>query len=187
MTSQAQQLIDKVHEAGGNVTVSGDDLELSAPAPLPDDLVEELRQAKPALLQHFAEVRPAGYGVALAIPPGVPDDWCRGVAVLLAMPRPKAWPEALWPQLREDAFAFLRDRGARAAELDWTILDIFGACPRAPRRRFDAMGLVPILEGRAVVKINHERAVIRQYDGRNLNFTKPTTPDLCVLIWELEK
>ncbi len=185
MTAHLQKLLERVQDAGAKLSVNGDKLRVETAAPMPPELVDELRQAKPALLQHFAEVKPAGYGVALAIPPGVPEDWCQGVAGLLAMTRPKAWPEDKWPQLREDAFGFMRDHGARAAELDWSILDIFGVCPRAPLRRFDAMGLVAILDGRAVIELQPEHAVIEQIDGRHLRFTKPTAPGIGVPIWEL--
>ena len=185
MTAPLQNLLERVQDAGAKLSVNGDKLRVETTAPMPPDLVEELRQAKPALLQHFAEAKPGGTIVALAIPPGCPAEWVMGVATLLAMRRPRAWPEALWPQLREDAFGFMRDHGATASELGWAVLDIFGACPRAPLRRLDAMGLVAILDGRAVVELRPEYAVILLDDGRHLNFTKPTAPGMGVLIWEL--
>jgi len=39
----AADLIGDVHQHGGDVTVDGDDLTLSAPQPLPADLVDQVR------------------------------------------------------------------------------------------------------------------------------------------------
>ena len=53
MTSRAHRLLERVAAAGGSVALDGDNLELSAPAPLPDELISELRAAKPDLLDHL--------------------------------------------------------------------------------------------------------------------------------------
>lgn len=59
----AQQLVQDVHSAGGTVVAAGGKLKLSAPAPLPDSLIEKIRQ-------HKAEV----IGL-LAGSQWVTDDW----------------------------------------------------------------------------------------------------------------
>jgi hypothetical protein len=46
-------LIAAVHAAGGLIERHGKEIELSAPLPLPDDLIAQLRKAKPALLAHL--------------------------------------------------------------------------------------------------------------------------------------
>ena len=53
MTARVHLLLERVAAAGGSVVVDGDNLELSAPAPLPDALVNELRRAKSELLDHL--------------------------------------------------------------------------------------------------------------------------------------
>ena len=42
----ARKLIEDVHSAGGTIAVAGDKLKLAAPAPLPNSLMEDLRQHK---------------------------------------------------------------------------------------------------------------------------------------------
>ena len=124
--------------------------------------------------------------VLLAVPPGVPEQWVQGVADLLAMTRPAAWSEEQWAILREDAFAFLRDRGAEAARLGWHLLDIFGVDPRAPLARYDAMGLVVLLCARRVAALHHDRAVIENSGGTPTTFTRHPMPPARVAVWELD-
>ena len=52
--NMAQKLIDEVESAGGVVQVDGGRLKLSAPAPLPDDLVQKLRDHKPEVIEFLA-------------------------------------------------------------------------------------------------------------------------------------
>ena len=47
-------LIRNVKAAGGHLTANGDRLRVSAPTPLPDALVAELRQHKQEVLKHLA-------------------------------------------------------------------------------------------------------------------------------------
>lgn len=44
--SIARKLIQDVHSAGGTIVAAGDKLRLAAPEPLPDSLMEDLRQHK---------------------------------------------------------------------------------------------------------------------------------------------
>lgn len=98
--------------------------------------------------------------VLLHVPNGVPLEWAQGVSNLLAMTRPARWPERAWSILREDAFAFLRDHAADAHRLGWSTLDLFGICPRGLLNRPDGVGLVPALDGRRIVELRAEAAVI---------------------------
>jgi hypothetical protein len=52
-TAKVADLIDAVHEAGGTIRCDGDKLELTAPRPLPSDLVARIREAKPVLFAVF--------------------------------------------------------------------------------------------------------------------------------------
>ncbi len=125
--------------------------------------------------------------VLLHCPPGVPETWVQGVADLLAMARPTACPSERWEALREDAYTFLRGHAARAHELGWTALDLFGAHPVKPWVRFDAMGLVPLLSGAKVVALFEGQAVIEKPSGARLTFRRRTmAPDEACLVWELE-
>ena len=53
MTAPLQNLLDRVQDAGAKLSVNGDKLRVETTAPMPPELVEELRQAKPALLRHL--------------------------------------------------------------------------------------------------------------------------------------
>ena len=53
MTSHLQQLLDRVQEAGASLSVNGDKLRVATTAPMPTELVDELRQAKPQILNHL--------------------------------------------------------------------------------------------------------------------------------------
>ena len=46
-------LLVRVHAAGGNLSLDNDELFVTAPTPLPDELVSELRGAKLDLLRHL--------------------------------------------------------------------------------------------------------------------------------------
>ena len=191
MTAHLQTLLDQVHEAGGRLLMNGDKLRVEAPAPLPDDLVEQLKAAKPALIDMLTEGEPdARTGanvVLLAVPDGVPEQWAQGVADLLSRVRPAAWSEDRWTALREDAFAFLRDHGAEAAGLGWNILDLFGAHLTQPLACLDCMGLVVLLRGRRVVELHHDRAVIENQQGKRTSFTRHPSRRRRIPVWELDQ
>ena len=193
MNAPVQNLIDRLQAAGGKLSLEDGQMFVEAPAPLPDELVEQLRAAKPALLDMLTKVepevdtRPGGNIILLAVPPGVPEAWIQGVRDLLAMPRPAAWPEERWAALRKDAFAFLRDNGAEAVGLGWHELDLFGIDPRAPLARFDAMGLVVLLNGKRVVELHHDRAIIEDHHGQRTSFTRQPAPPSRVAVWKLDQ
>ncbi len=192
MTAHVHDLLDRVHQAGARLSLNGDKLRVTATVELPDDLVEELRAAKSTLIDMLAgrepetDTRPGANVGLLSVPPGCPTGWCQGVADLLAMSRPGAWPEDRWTALREDAFTFLRDRGAEAAGLGWHELDLFGVHPTHPLVRLDCTGLVPLLHGRRVVELHHDRAVIEDHQGQRTSFARCPAPASRVAVWELD-
>ena len=56
MTASAAALIRDVEVAGGHLTANGDHLRVTAPAPLPDALVDALRRHKHEVLSHLTAV-----------------------------------------------------------------------------------------------------------------------------------
>jgi hypothetical protein len=46
----AFELLQRVHSLGGQVRLAGDDLQVTAPRPLPEDLLIELSREKPAVM-----------------------------------------------------------------------------------------------------------------------------------------
>lgn len=87
---------------------------------------------------------------------------CRaGVKKLQRLPKPSWEGPLAWAELQADAAAFERCWLDDAIKLGWSIEEMFG-CWRNPRAgRLDAMGLVPILSGRAVMEVTERWASIR--------------------------
>ncbi len=106
---------------------------------------------------------------------GVPKEWSEGFAALCTMPRPSAYAIERWEQLLNDGGLFLDKWGDKAAALGWKASDIFGVDPRAPEIRYDAMGLVPALEGRSVIAITTDTARIDCGKGGFQTFNRETT------------
>src|ERR687895_95552 len=96
----ALPLIEAVQRAGGAITLLGNRLRLSAPKPLPEDLLQELRTHKPEVIHHLQHSRQSKFGQGGAetlrnrpsLPVEVVADWADGVARLAAMPPPRTYP-----------------------------------------------------------------------------------------------
>lgn len=72
--NEAQDILIAVQSAGGNATVHGGNLRLTAPKPLPDELVAKLRKYKAALLQVLGNDEYHGIHVA-DLQRYAGDDW----------------------------------------------------------------------------------------------------------------
>jgi TubC N-terminal docking domain len=96
----ALPLIEAVQRAGGAITIQGDRLRLSAPEPLPENLLQELRTHKAEVIDHLQHTRQSALGEHAAEPirkgaaPPVATvaAWADGVARLRAMPPPRRHP-----------------------------------------------------------------------------------------------
>ncbi len=181
---QAAELIRTVEQAGGHLEPDGDGLVVEAPKPLPESIMTALRAHKAEVIDFLT--RPVARVVLLHCPPGVPEAWVQSVADLLTMPCPASCPDAKWQALREDAYTFLRNHAARAHELGWTALDLFGVHRTRPWVRFDVLGLVPLLAVAKVVALSEGQAVIEKPSGARFMFRRHTmAPDETCLVWEL--
>jgi len=76
----------------------------------------------------------------------VPRRWAEGYAALCSMPTPSAFSPERWARIVDAAGAFLDVWAAKAIACGWTDLDVFGCDPDRPDARFDAMGLVLLLD-----------------------------------------
>ncbi len=124
--------------------------------------------------------------VLLAVPDGAPEGWVQGVGDLMVKSPHPAWTDERWKTLQEDALRFIRKWAGQAHKLGWDALDLFGVHPTAPAARFDCMGLVPLLNGRPVVAITDDSAVIKAASGGSLTFCRRgTSPVARCLVWEL--
>ena len=193
----ARPLIEAVRRAGGAITLRGDRLRLSAPAPLPENLLRELRIHKAELIDHLQHAREADLGKPAAepiergaAPPGaMVAARVAGVARLRAMPPPRNYPEPAWRQLIVDGERFLERWGAPAAALGWPDWELFGCHRRAPWGRIQGLGLVPLLKGDEIAALTATEAVIRTRTGAHQTYRrKPSDPlhpaERC-LVWEL--
>ena len=84
--------INRTRELGGSIALDGDDLALSAPAPLPDTLISELRAHKPEIVSllrdgsdklHMCRVSPKSFGAPQNIDPTNWLEWYSERAAIL--------------------------------------------------------------------------------------------------------
>ncbi len=99
----APALVQEVRAAGGQIAVADGRLKLSAPAPLPDGLVDELRTHKAEVLSFLQGQASLKWGTETAAliawflgtpPPSEPFELYRGVTVLR--------PDRFWESLKGD-------------------------------------------------------------------------------------
>jgi hypothetical protein len=193
----ALPLIEAVQRAGGAILLQGDRLRLSAPEPLPEDLVQELRAHKAEVIDHLQHAR----GPKLAQPATglLPDgtvppvevvaSWAAGVTRLAKMPLTRTYPTHAWQQLIIDAERFLDDWAQQAAALGWPSWELFGCHRRAPWGRIDGMGLVLLLRADEIAALTSTEAVIRTRTGALQTYRRklsdPLHPAERCLVWEL--
>jgi hypothetical protein len=92
--------------------------------------------------------------------------------------------EPRWGQALRDAEGFLRQWGGQAHALGWTARDLFGlhkppanAAPNYRRlSRYDATGMVWLLEGRDVIALTADTAAIRCPSGSVTVYRKNNKP-----------
>jgi hypothetical protein len=116
---------------------------------------------------------------------GIPKEWADGFALLCTMERPAAYGPERWRQLVDDGGYFLDAWGRQAAGLGWRAENVFGVNPDAPERRYDGMGLVPLLNGRRVVAITADTARIDCDGGAILTFYRQTLSPESVALWQI--
>jgi hypothetical protein len=80
------------------------------------------------------------------------------------------WPDRVedhgrWRKAVADAEIFLARWAEQALVLTWTVDDLFGLHPIAPLARYDAMGLLWLLQGRPVVVLTKESAAMENSNG----------------------
>jgi hypothetical protein len=93
---------------------------------------------------------------------------------------------ARWRQLVADADIFLARWETEAGTLGWTELDLFGCDSHKPFARIDLAGLVLLLNGRPVVEMTAEAAMIAEHGQRHTRFTRrPARPEQ-IALWQLD-
>jgi hypothetical protein len=193
----AVPLIEAVQRAGGAIALQGDRLRLSAPEPLPQALLEEVRLHKTDLIDHLQRAPQSGLEHPAAAPPGAaatsPNEtvaaWADGVARLAATAPPRNYPEQAWQQLIVDAERFLGGWAAQANRLGWPVWELFGCHKVAPWGRIQGMGLILLLRGNEIAALTATEAVIRTRTGARQTYRRkpcdPLHPAERCLVWEL--
>jgi hypothetical protein len=191
----ALPLIEAVERAGGAIALQGDRLRLSAPEPLPQKLLEEVRLHKTDLIDHLQRApqsrleQPAASQPAATSPNETVAAWAEGMARLCRMLPPRNYPERPWQKLIVDAERFLDGWAAQAAALGWPTWELFGCHRHAPWGRIQGMGLVLLLRGKELAALTATEAVIRTATGAHQTFHRKPFDPLHLsersLVWEL--
>jgi hypothetical protein len=193
----ALPLIEAVERAGGAIALRGDRLRLSAPEPLPEDLLVELRLHKAEVLDHLrlaCGTRRKGTKTGTPAEVGaLPDEtvaaWTSGIARLRDLTPPRSYPADAWQQLITDAERFLEEWAPQAAAFGWQAWELFGCHRRAPWGRIDGMGLVLLLHGDPLAALTAGEAVIRRASGAHQTWRRKAADPLAAaercLVWDL--
>jgi hypothetical protein len=116
---------------------------------------------------------------------GIPLAWVDGVALLCRMPPPRGFGSQRWYGVVDAAASFLERWASTAAANDWSSLDIFGVHAARPDVRFDAMGLVMLLDRAELVGIDRTGADLGREGGSRLRFYRRPLPAQTIPLWEL--
>lgn len=118
--------------------------------------------------------------------PGVPAEWCEGVAAMATMAYPAGIEPQRWDELTHTSDRLLRDHGAVLHVARWTAVELFGLHPRAPSAFCPGWGLAWLLDATGTVLDANEAVVgmCRQPGGARMGFRR-RPPAGAVPAWEL--
>jgi TubC N-terminal docking domain len=188
MTAPTLDLLREVSKAGGTVGLKGDMLRLSAPEPLPDDLLARLRQHKAEIVALLSEEESANDAASIVQSVGgLPRDVADGVHAILSADGAQGIPPQRWPRVQRDVVRLLEGGWAQQAlNFGWTAADLFGCDRRAPWHRLDRAGLVLLTGGHEIVELSADDVALRTSTGSVLRFRRrpPARPPV-TLLWEL--
>jgi hypothetical protein len=158
-------ILSAVRQVGATLRVEGDSLVASNASRIAPDLKAAIRENKPHLITALVG---SGCKVTIIEIPATGLRYRRTYAHLQLRP-PAYIEEARWRLAVADGKRFLAKWGAQAEAMGWTSADLFGlhAVPDKPHpsynrlSRYDATGLIWLLEGRSVVALTEATATIR--------------------------
>jgi hypothetical protein len=115
---------------------------------------------------------------------GAARNWSEAVARLDLGRPPGDVPERRWRRFIVDCGAFL-DSGwpATAQALGWDAADLLGCDRHRPFARIDQQGLLWLLNGRRVVALTADTAIIETPDGGRLVYRRAPSGPGQVLVW----
>jgi hypothetical protein len=115
----------------------------------------------------------------------VPKTWAEGFAALVTTPAPDGFSSARWQRIIDATGKFLDRWAETAIACGWSDLDVFGCDPDRPDARFDAMGLVLLLDRCEVVGIDEAGADLLTATGARQRYRRRTLPAGTVSLWQL--
>jgi len=115
----------------------------------------------------------------------VPRRWAEGFAALCLMPAPTGFTPKRWRRIIDAAGTFMDRWTAKAAGCGWRDLDVFGVDADRPDARFDAMGLVLLLDRMEVVGIDPDGADLVTETGTRQRYRRRPLPANTVSLWAL--
>jgi hypothetical protein len=108
----------------------------------------------------------------------IPSHWVHGIARLESHQVPKSVPAHRWRQFISDCHTFLMAKenwAARAVELGWNELELFGCC-RHPLERLGSAGLLWAVSGGRLVELHRDWAVIERASDRSRHVHQRARP-----------
>jgi hypothetical protein len=121
--------------------------------------------------------------------PSTPRAWAEGLVRLDPDKPPDGVPPRRWLRFINDCGRFL-DAGwaARAVELGWGPLDLFGCDRERPFARLDHMGLLWLVDGGLVVELHRDRATLQTEGGAWQTYRRrPVELGRVVPAWEVRQ
>ena len=109
----------------------------------------------------------------------------RGFDALHAMPAPSGFTPARWRRIVDAAGSFMDRWADTAIAHGWSDLDVFGCNPDRPDARFDAMGLVLLLDRCEIAGIDEHGADLVMVTGAHQRYRQRLLPDNTVSLWQL--
>jgi hypothetical protein len=175
---KAVEVVRMARTAGIELTIDGDNLQLSAASEPPLSVIEELRRHKLEIVNLLRSNHERFEGPPRSEPYGE-------VVAKLRSRCPDQIEHGRWQQAIQDADSFLAIWGEQAHALGWTAHELFGlhAVPARPApnysrlARYDETGLIWLLQGRPVVALTEATAAVQSATGR-LVYRKHNKPAL---------
>jgi hypothetical protein len=193
--SAAVDTLAAVRALGGDVKLgSPGRLKVIAPAPLPQELIQQLRVAKPDLLTLLTSTidpwtdAQEERAAIIEHDGRAPRAWAEGFARLDLNDPPGDVPLRRWLRFIDDCGRFLDGGWAdKAAGLGWGPFDLFGSDRERPFARIDHMGLLWLLNGHTIVELHRDHATIETLGGARQTYRRrPVEVGRVVLAWELK-
>ena len=185
----AQRLIEDARAAGLSIEVDGGDLIVEADGDPPPSLLAELRQHKAEVIALLRpqDARDGRRGSRRRRSRRARRDHRGGYAALASMPAPSGFSPERWQRIIDATGKFIDRWAADAIKCGWSDLDVFGCNPDRPDRRFDCMGLAPLLDRCEVVSIDDEGADLVTVTGARQRYRRRPLPADTVSLWELAR